>query len=110
MTVECGPAPARPGGHAMRHLARMLLAILSVLGAAGGVAAQTWPTKPVKFIVPSPAGTAPDIIARLISDRIAVPLRPRVVVDHPPGAGGLPRLSAFVRSPAHRTTFALRPP
>src|SRR5258708_13382702 len=87
----------------MRHLARMLLAILSVLGAAGGVAAQTWPTKPVKFIVPSPAGTAPDIIARLISDRIAVPLGQRVIVDNRPGAVGTPAMRAFCPPPPAST-------
>lgn len=90
----------------MARLRRTLCALLLV-GFAGPAAADSWPTKPVKFIVPAPAGTAPDIIARLISDRIAVPLGQRVIVDNPPGAGGIPGMSAFVRSPADGTTFAL---
>ena len=46
---------------------RHVLALAAALFAAGGAAAQAWPTKPVRIIVPYPPGGSSDIIARSIS-------------------------------------------
>ena len=51
--------------------------------------AQTYPSKPVRLIVPQPPGGGNDTIARLISERISKPLRQQVVVENRPGASGL---------------------
>src|SRR5262249_3767630 len=80
-----------------------------LLGLAAPAAAQSWPAKPIKFIVPAPAGTAPDIIARLAADKLYAPLGQRVVVENRPGAGGIPGIGALIRSPADGYTFALVP-
>lgn len=56
-----------------------------VLGSA--VHAQTYPSKPVRMIVPFPAGGATDIIARLISQKLQDIWGQNVVVDYKPGAG-----------------------
>lgn len=93
----------------MAQFARLLLGLLLAVSAADLAGAQTWPTKPVRLIVPVPAGTAPDIIARLIADRIATPLGQRVIVENRPGAGGIPGMSAFIRAPADGTAFVLVP-
>ena len=50
--------------------------------------AQTYPTKPINFIVPFPAGTGNDVIARTIGDKLAKSLGKPVVVDNKAGATG----------------------
>ena len=60
--------------------------------------AQAFPTKPVRMIVPFPAGSAPDVIARLMGERLGATWGQAVVIDNRPGAGGIPGMSALVRS------------
>jgi len=69
---------------------RTLLAALC-LGAALSPAtyAQSWPTQPVKIVVPTGAGSSLDLIVRLMSDKLAARWGQPVVVDNKPGAGGM---------------------
>lgn len=60
--------------------------------------AQTWPSKPIKFIVPTPAGGSPDIISRLLATELQKQLGQPVVVDNRPGAGGSIGMNAIARS------------
>ncbi len=55
---------------------------------ATAVDAQPYPTKPVRYIVPFPAGASPDIVGRLMSDRLSRIWGQQVVVDNRAGAGG----------------------
>ena len=50
--------------------------------------AQAFPDRPVKLVVASPAGGPPDVMARLLSDKMAAALGQPVIVDNRPGAGG----------------------
>lgn len=52
------------------------------------VLAQQWPTRPVHFVVPFPAGVAPDIGCRIITARLADVWTQQAVVENKPGAGG----------------------
>jgi tripartite-type tricarboxylate transporter receptor subunit TctC len=75
-----------------------LLATAALAAFPAFVSAQAWPAKPVKMIVPAQAGAAPDVVARLLADKLSAVLGQGVVVDNKPGAGGIPGMSALARS------------
>jgi len=66
---------------------KTLLGLLAV-GLSLSVSAQTWPAKPVRLVVPFPAGGATDILSRALSQELAKKLGQSIVVDNKPGAGG----------------------
>jgi tripartite-type tricarboxylate transporter receptor subunit TctC len=94
-------------GLSRRIVGAAALATLSLLSA--GVLAQTWPSKPVKVIVPAGAGAAPDVIARLLGERLSQAWGQGVVVENRPGAGGIPGMSALARSPNDGYTLGFVP-
>ncbi len=57
---------------------------------------QTWPTRPVRFIVTLGAGSGADIGARLLADRLSQRWGQPVIVDNRPGGDGLVAINAFV--------------
>ena len=67
---------------------KLLIAVLMTLACAASAAEQTWPAKPVHIIVPFPAGSSPDLIARTLTDKLAQALGQPVIVENKPGAGG----------------------
>ena len=64
-----------------------LAAALSVLG-SHGLHAQAWPNKPIRMLVGFPAGGPTDVVARLVSERVAAQTGQRIIVDNRPGAAG----------------------
>ena len=71
--------------------------------------AQTWPAKPIRMIVPTGAGSAPDVIARIMGEKLALAWGQGVVVDNRPGAGGIPGMSALARSAPDGYTLGFVP-
>src|SRR3954471_2277261 len=70
----------------MKHSWRVIVPLAIVAGLAwGGVAAQTYPVKPIRFIV----GPGPDVLARLIGQKLTETFGQQVVVDQRPAAGGI---------------------
>ena len=67
-----------------RLAALALAAALLPLGAS----AQSWPDKPVKILVPAPAGSSLDVLARAIGDKLKDKFGQPVVVENKPAAGG----------------------
>ncbi len=67
--------------------AKLLISVIGVVFAAAA-AAQQWPAKPVKFIVPFPPGGATDISARLIGQQLQEMWGQTVIIENRGGAGG----------------------
>jgi tripartite-type tricarboxylate transporter receptor subunit TctC len=72
----------------MANLRPLLAAAVVLLAGAGISYAQQYPAKPVRYIVPFPAGASPDIVGRLMADRLSRMWNQQVVVDNRSGAGG----------------------
>src|SRR4051812_31315656 len=64
------------------------LATLALALAAGGVSAQSWPLRPIHFIVPFTPGSGTDTVARIVGDAMSKSLGQPVIVENKPGAGG----------------------
>jgi tripartite-type tricarboxylate transporter receptor subunit TctC len=70
-------------------------------------AAISYPTKPIRLVVPFPAGGATDIFARTLSHKLAEKLGSTVVVENKPGAGGTLGSDLVAKSPADGYTLLL---
>ncbi len=83
----------------------LLLAAAAV--ASPAVLAQSYPARPVKLVVPFPAGGATDILARALSQRLGEKIGQAVLVDNRPGAGGTIGADAASKAPADGYTLLL---
>ncbi len=62
--------------------------------------AGAYPNRPIKLIVPFAPGISPDVVARLIADKLTVALGQPVLIDNRPGAGGMIGAEAAAKAPA----------
>ncbi|MBO9513667.1 MAG: tripartite tricarboxylate transporter substrate binding protein [Variovorax sp.] len=76
------------------------LIALALLPLAFAAAAQPWPGKPVKIVVPAPAGSSLDFIARTLGNKLSAKWHQPVVVDNKAGAGGMLGMTAVAKAPA----------
>ncbi len=89
-------------------MVRVLLAGL-ILVASLAAQAQSWPSKPVRMIVPYPPGGSTDVTARALADKLSNALGQPVVVENRAGAGGSIGIEAAVRSDADGYTVLIAP-
>jgi tripartite-type tricarboxylate transporter receptor subunit TctC len=81
----------------MRQLNVLLLA--AVIGAASiPASAQTWPTRPIRAVVPFTAGSTTDIVPRIVFDQLGVELGQSIIVENRGGAGGTIGAAAVAKS------------
>jgi len=79
--------------------------VLFGLAALSPASAQTWPQRPVTFIVSQSAGASPDVMARMIANKLAAPLGQTVLVENKPGAGNVIGAQAAARATPDGYTF-----
>ena len=82
-----------------RALLVLILMPCGAIGPAFGQAlAQTWPDRPVRIVVPLTAGSATDVMARIVAQRLTEQLGQPFLVDNRPGAGGTIGVGAVARA------------
>jgi len=71
------------------------------------LAQTSWPTRPVKLVVPYGPGSSPDVIARIISEKLATRLGQPVIIDNRVGAGGNTGTGAVAKAAGDGYTFVI---
>ena len=99
-----------------RPMVSTLFASLILAGGATPVAAQNWPQRTVKFILPLGPGSGTDVGARLFADKLAARWNRPVVVENRPGGDGIVAINAFISADDDHTllfapsgTFTVHP-
>jgi hypothetical protein len=81
--------------------------MLAAMVIAAPVWAQTYPTKPIRMVVPSAPGSGPDLIARVVAQKLTESLGKPVVADPRPGAGGSLGAEIVAKSPPDGYTLIM---
>ena len=87
-------------------VSRLLLA-LAASSLCLAASAQSWPSKPIRIVVPFPPGGGTDLIARETSQKVAATTGWTIVIDNKPGAGGTLGIDAAAKAPADGYTLVL---
>ena len=94
-----------------RLLARPLgLLLAAVVAASASPAAMAQPRKPIKFVVPFPAGGTADVLPRILAEKMRTAYPAGIVVENRAGAGGNIGADLVARSDPDGTTFLVSPP
>ena len=93
----------------MRPAAALIAATLffSIATAACDAHAGGYPERSIKLIVPTTAGSGPDLIARLVGERLAASMGQPVVIENRPGAIGTIGLNAVAKAPPDGYTLGV---
>ncbi len=89
----------------VRSLNAIKLFAAALAFVCGAAAAQQWPVKPIRIIVPFPPGQAADIVARVMAERLTAALGQQVIVDNRPGAGSMVGSEMAAKSAPDGYTF-----
>jgi len=87
----------------MRALTAFLVFVFSALGSVAS--AQEWPQRPITFVVSQSAGASPDVMARMIANKLTAVLGQSVIVENKPGAGNVIGAQAVARAAPDGYTF-----
>jgi len=89
----------------LRRVTALMLIFLAPPLLAQTAAAQAWPTRPVHMVVAGASGSAPDVIARIIGNRLVETWGQQIIVDNKPGAAGNLGTEAAAHAPADGYTL-----
>jgi tripartite-type tricarboxylate transporter receptor subunit TctC len=90
----------------VRFVALVCCSLLSFAGDVGAqTGTQTWPSRPIKLVVPTGPGAATDVMARLLSDGVSRALGQAMVVENMPGASGIVAHQTVARAAPDGYTF-----
>ncbi len=84
---------------------RCIAILLATAGIALSASAWAWTDKPVKLIVPAPAGGSMDVVARLLAQQLSADIKQPVIIDNKAGAGGSIGIQALLQAPADGLTL-----
>jgi tripartite-type tricarboxylate transporter receptor subunit TctC len=84
-----------------------IVSFLAMLAATAAAPAQDYPSKPVTFITPAAAGNSPDVVTRIVADRLTQMWKQQIVVLNRPGAGGLIAAQAAAASNIEKDGYTL---
>jgi tripartite-type tricarboxylate transporter receptor subunit TctC len=90
-----------------RCIAAALAILCGALGGLNAAAAQDWPTKPVRIIVPFGAGSTPDAVARLLADQLKQKTGQTFIVEDKPGASGNTGTDAVAKAAPDGATIGI---
>src|SRR5207245_4778035 len=91
-----------------RHMIRIVWVLVLILSTLATASAQpNWPDKPIRVIVPLPAGAAVDVVGRLIMNRLAERLGQIIVVENRAGASGALAADAVAKAPPDGYTLGM---
>jgi len=86
----------------------VLLAVgMTLVGGAYPAQAQSYPTQPVRIIVPYAAGGTPDIVSRIIAPQLSQKFGQSFVIENQVGGSGIPAVQNLMRSPADGHTILM---
>jgi tripartite-type tricarboxylate transporter receptor subunit TctC len=90
-------------------LATVAVALATFVGVAGPLpaAAQSWPDKPVRIVVPAPPGSSLDVIARTLGDKLKDRWKHPVMVDNRAGAGGMLGMDVVAKAAPDGNTLGI---
>lgn len=93
----------------VRNIGTIMLAFMLGMPASVGAQAQTWPQKPIRFVVPASAGGATDLGARVVAEHLSRALGTPVVVENRAGATGAIGMAEVARSAPDGYTVLIAP-
>jgi len=83
----------------MQHGFLKSILVAAALAVAASASAQTWPEKPIRFVMSAPAGSSIDVLGRTIADKLKDRLGQPVIVENKPAAGGTVATDDIAKAP-----------
>lgn len=91
----------------MKAIFNFLAALLFAVCASGGAAAQDYPARPIRLLIPFPPGGGTDFVSRVVATKLSETLKWSVVPENRPGAAGNIAIEAAAKSPPDGYTIVM---